>query len=183
MNETEWDSLSELWVSSPQAIDADALKRVAAAHRRRLVLNSLGEVAFIIGLAWLTRVVLRDGIEAWELVWTVTLWAFMAAALAFAWWNRRGTWRALGDSVADYIHLTRTRAERQRRSLWFGIALFVAEVVVIIAQLKWFDRLTGTALILLGASAVIVASWVIVARRKIERDLAIVKQYEQDGNL
>lgn len=180
MNETEWNALGELWVSSLQPVDAGALKEVVASHRRRLVAAVAGEVALVVAFVWLTRMVLRDGIEAWELVWTVTLWTFMAAAVAFAWWNRHGTWRAFGDSVADYVHLTRVRAERQRRSLRFGVALFAAEVVAIVAQLQWFGRLTEMALLLLGASALIVVAWVIVARRKVQRDLAVVEEYERE---
>jgi hypothetical protein len=182
MNETEWSSLSTLWASAQEPVDAGLLRKVVRAHRRGLVAVTVGEIVLAIAFAWLSYAVLRDGVEPWTLVWVATLWIFMAAAVAFAWWNRRGTWRALGDSVADYVRLTRVRAERQRRSMIFGVALYVAEVVAVVAQLQWFDRLTPFAIVLLGVASIIVAGWAAIARRKIARDLAMVEEYAMSSN-
>jgi hypothetical protein len=181
MNETEWTSLSTLWTSSQEPVDAGVLHRVVRAHRRGLLAATAGELLLTIAFAWLSYAVLRDGIELWTIVWVTTLWIFMAVAIAFAWWNRRGTWRALGDSVAEYVRLTRVRAERQRRSILFGLALFAAEVLAVVAQLQWFDRLTPFALLLLGVAAILVAGWAVLMQRKIARDLAMAEEYERQG--
>ncbi|HEX2061246.1 MAG TPA: hypothetical protein VHK90_10930 [Thermoanaerobaculia bacterium] len=175
MNETEWDSLSALWTST----DVEPLRAIVAKHRRRLLGTTVCEAATIGGFAWLTWIVLRDGVAVWELVWALTLWAFAAIAVAFAWWNRRGTWSALGDSVAEYVRLTKLRAERQRNSLRFSVALFFVEVVAIVAQLWWFERLTRNAVTLLVGSGAIVAAWIVLARRKIARDSRVAEDYER----
>lgn len=174
MNETEWNSLAALWTSA----DVEPLRNIVAKHRRRLITGSAGEATMLAAFAWLTWIVLRDGMAMWELVWATTLWAFAAIAVVFACWNRRGTWSALGDSVAEYVRLTKLRAERQRNSLRFGVALFVAEVIVIVAQLWWFERLTRNAVALLAGSAVIVVVWLVIVRRKSGRDLKVVAEYE-----
>jgi hypothetical protein len=179
MNDAEWDSLSAIWTASEERVDAAPLRKIVAAHRRRLIAVSAGELATLAALAWLTYVVLRDGARAWEIVWAITLWGFAAIAGAFVWWNRRGTWQALSDSVAEHVRLTRVRAERQRTSLRFGIALFFAEAIAVVAQLMWFDRLTVKTFVLLAASAVIVAVCVIVGQRRIARDLRVVEEYER----
>lgn len=179
MNETEWSSLSTLWSSSQEPVDAGVLRRVVRAHRRGLLAATAGEIVLAIAFAWLSYAVLSDGVELWTIVWVATLWIFMTVAVAFAWWNRRGTWRALGDSVVEYVRLTRVRAERQRRSMIFGLALFAVEVVAVVAQLQWFDRLTPLAVVLLGGAAIIVAVWAVITQRKIARDLAMVEEYEK----
>ena len=179
MNETEWESLSAAWNASPGEVDAAPLREIVAAHRRRLIAGSLCEIAVIAALAWLTYVVLRDGAAAWELVWAVTLWAFAAVAVAFVWWNRRGTWRTMGASVAEHVRLTRVRAERQRSSIRFGVGLFVVEAAAVIAQLLWFDRLTGKALALLAVLGLIVFAWAVAVSRKVRRELRVIADYER----
>ena len=178
MNDAEWESLAAIWTASAEQVDAAPLRRIVAAHRRRLIAASLGELAMLVALAWLTYAVFRDGIAAWEVVWAITLWGFAAIACAFVWWNRRGTWSAMSDSVAGHVRLTRIRAQRQRASLRFGAGLFVAEAIAVVAQLMWFDRFTYKSALLLAASGAVVAVWVVVASRKIARELRVVDEYE-----
>ena len=179
MNDTEWDSLSAIWIASDEQVDAAPLRKIVAAHRRRLIGVTVGELAMLAALAWLTYVVLRDGARPWEIVWAITLWGFAAIAVAFVWWNRRGTWQAMSDSVAEHVRLTRVRAESQRASLRFGVGLFFAEAIAVVAQLMWFDRLTMTTLLLLAASAALVAVCVIAGQRRIARDLRVVEEFER----
>ncbi|HEX7707584.1 MAG TPA: hypothetical protein VF701_14100 [Thermoanaerobaculia bacterium] len=110
----------------------------------------------------------------------VTVWTFVAIAVAFVVWNRRGTWRNIGESTADYARLTTLRARRQRQSLRFGLALFVVEVIAIVGQLAWFDRLTLRSVLLLGASAIVVGGWFWIVRRRIASELAMVAEYQGD---
>lgn len=135
---------------------------MVAAERRRLAAIAAGEVALLAGFAWLSWAVLREDLAAWKVVWVVTLWSFAAIAVSFAWWNRRGTWHAMGRSVAEYRRL---RVTRRMRAARFACALFVTEVIVVVAELAWFDRLTVAAASILAASALPLGAWWLWIRR------------------
>ena len=180
MNEKEWTSLSEVWRSADEGVDAAPLRRTVATHRLLLLIAAAAEILLLCALAWVTYAVMRRGITSWKVVWAISLWVFVVIAYSFVWWNRRGTWAAAGDSVAEYVRLTRLRAERQLRSLRFAVALLIAESVVVIAQLIVFDRLTASVMVFLGVCVAVVALWVVVMRRKIRRDLAIASDFDQE---
>ena len=177
MNEIEWQDLTDVWQTAGRG-DEIPLQKIVRTNRRRMLMAAAGEIALAVLFLLMTITVAADGVAGWEAVWMATLWGFMLVAGAFAWWNRRGTWRPLGDSVTDYIRLSRLRCERQRRSVVFGIALFAAEAIVIVAQLVWFGRLTPPAASVLAASAVPIAAWCIVTLRRIERELRAIARFE-----
>ena len=177
MNELEWQDLTNVWQSAAQD-EPIALKKIVDANRRRLLLAAAGEIALVVVFALMSMLVSADGVALWELVWMATLWGFVLIAGGFAWWNRRGTWNPLGDSVAEYVRVSRLRCERQRRSIVFVIVLFLAEAIVVVAQLAWFARLTPLAAAILGASAIPVAAWCIVTKRRIERELRAIAAFE-----
>lgn len=177
---TEWSDLTALWQSSDQPIDVAPLRNMASSYRRRLVLYAIGESAVILGFAWLSAFVVRDGIAPWELVWLITLWGFCAIAVGFVWWNRRGTWNELGESVEDYVRITRLRARRQMHSVYFAAAFFAAEVVVSVAQLMWFGRFTSLAILLIAISAIVIGAWCWSTRARVARELAAVDEYDEN---
>lgn len=179
MNENEWTSLSEVWRSADGGVGTAPLRRTVATHRLFLIIATAAEILLLGALAWVTYAVMRPGITSWKVVWAVSLWVFVVIAYSFVWWNRRGTWVAHGDSVAEYVRLTKLRAERQLRSLRFAVALLIAESVVVIAQLIAFDRLTANAMVFLGVCVAVVALWVVLMRRKIRRDLAIASEFDE----
>jgi hypothetical protein len=123
---------------------------------------------------------LRGGAAAWQIVWLATLWAFTAVAGGFAWWNRRATWRAAGAAVEDAVRLARLRAERQLRTVRFVLLLFAAEVVAVLAQLAWFDRLVPVAFAALGAAGIVIALWCAVTRRRLRRELARIDAFARE---
>ena len=178
MNENEWTSLSELWRSADDRVDAAPLRRTVATHRLMLVAVTAVEILFTLALAWLTYAVLRGGMTSWKVAWAISVWVFVAIAFSFVLWNRRGTWTADSESVAEYVRLTRLRAERQLRSLRFAVGLLVAESIVVLVQLIAFDRLTVTAMALLAASVAVIAAWIVLMRRKIRRDLSIASDFD-----
>lgn len=177
IDEAQWESLRQVWQSTPADIDASPLRKVVRAHRRRLMATVIGEVLMVLAFAALSVLVARDGIAAWEIVWLITLWSFAIVAVAFVIVNRRGTWSALGDSVADYVALTRLRALRQRQMIVFAAVLFIAEAMAVIAQLLWFDRFTLLTAVLLGASGIAVAAWCWTVLRRVKRDLELVRSF------
>lgn len=161
-DDREWDSLAALWQTSADAVGDAPVRKMVASYRRRVAVVAVGEAAIVAVFAWLSWRVLRDGIAAWEAVWAVTLWSFTAVAAAFAGWNRRGMWRAIGMSVDEYRRL---RAARRLRSARFACALFAAEVLVVAAELAWFDRFSAGAALILAASAVPLGAWWLWIRR------------------
>jgi hypothetical protein len=175
-SESEWESIGKLWRSAPVEVDAAPLRRIVRAHRRRLVLTTVGEAAMVIAAALLSVFVVRDGVAAWEIVWLATLWVFVAVAIVYAIRNRRGTWSTLGDSVADYVALTRLRAARQRQMVRFMCGFFVVEAIAVTAQLWWYDRFTLFAALLLGTSGVAVGVWCWIVLRRVKREMEIVRE-------
>lgn len=163
-NEREWELLSDLWRASAPQVEHASVRRLVADYRRRLVAVVCGEVLIICGFAWLSWAFVRDGAEIWETVWLTTLWSFAALALPFAWWNRRGTWNAMGKTVAEF---QRQRAVRRMRSLRFACGLFIAEAFVVVVQLAWFDRFTAVAAALLAAFAVAFAAWALWVMKRV----------------
>ncbi|MFN8582054.1 MAG: hypothetical protein U0163_13915 [Gemmatimonadaceae bacterium] len=45
-------------------------------------------------------------------LWTVIVWTFAV-------WNRRGVWRPMSETTAEYVRLSRRRVEAGQRTLWF----------------------------------------------------------------
>lgn len=178
-NEQDFDELAALWRQprerTDDAISDGPLRRMIAAHRRRLAAVVIGEAALLGGLAALTWTKLADGIVVAEVVWAVTLWVFMAIAASFAWWNRRGMWHAMGLSVADF---RRRRAERQLRAARFAWMLFIAEVMVVAAELAWFERFTTTAAVILLGSALPLGVWWLWIKRRAARELAYASEID-----
>jgi hypothetical protein len=170
-NDREWESLSDLWLASRQEIDRAPLRRIVASHRRRIAAVVAGEVLLVAGFAWLSWMAVRDGVAVWEAVWLSTLWGFTGVAAPFAWWSRRGAWNAVAASVAEYQRL---RTARRMRSLRFAVALFIAEVVVVSAELAWFDRFTPSAAVILGVLAVAFGAWALWMKRRAAHEAAMV---------
>ena len=184
MPDTDWEALASSWrTASDPPLDATPLRQLLRSQRRRLVVVALGEAALVAGFAVLSWLVARDGVAAWEAVWLVTLWAFTLLALAFAWWNRRGTWRSLGASVEEHVRLVRRRVERNQRAVAFAGALFVVETVAIVMQLAWFDRLTPLAVALLATAGIGVGVGCAVARRRSRRELERLADYARESAL
>ena len=162
-NDRDWEALTSTWQSSRVEVPAGTLSRLVAAERRRLAATVVGECVGIAVFAALSWLAIRDGLEPWETVWLTTIWLFTAIAMPFAWWNRRGAWTSMVESVAEF---ERRRTARRRRTLRFASALFIAEVLVVSIQLAWFDRITGLAIALLVAMTIAFAAWVIWMRRR-----------------
>lgn len=165
INERDWDSLTRVWQSSRHEVSAARLSQLVAAERRRLAATVLGEILMIGAFIALSAFAIRDGLAAWETVWLTTLWLFTALAVPFAWWNRRGAWSAMVESVAEF---ERRRTARRSRTLRFAAVLFVTEVVVVSIELTWFDRFTTLAVALLVAMTIAFSVWGLWMKRRIE---------------
>jgi hypothetical protein len=163
INERDWDSLTRVWQSSRDEVAAARLSDLVAAERRRLAATVVGELLVIGAFVVLSWLAMRDGLAAWEAVWLTTLWLFTAVAAPFAWWNRRGAWSSMVESVAEF---ERRRTARRRRTPHFACGLFIAEVLVVSIELAWFDRFSVLATLLLVAMTIAFVVWLTWMKRR-----------------
>jgi hypothetical protein len=176
--ERDWESLSTVWQASREAVGGDSLRKLIQSHRRRVAAAAGGEILLIAAFAWLSWRLISDGVLLWDAVWLWTLWIFTAVATPFAWWNRRGTWQSMAETVAEF---QRQRATRRLRSLRFGCGLFVAEVVVVVAELAWFGRFSAAAALILAALAVAFGVWAIWMTRRAADEMAAAENEDERG--
>ena len=163
-NDHEWESMTRVWQSTSEEPSPTTLSRLIATERRRLAATVVGEVFIVVAFITMSWLAFRDGLAAWEKVWLSTLWVFTAVAAPFAWWNRRGAWTSMVESVAEF---ERRRTARRRRTLRFGSALFVAEILVVSIQLAWFDRFSQVAVLALGVLTIVFVLWVLWMKRRV----------------
>ena len=107
-------------------------------QRTRMMVTLAAEivlsVAFLAGSAALAL----DRPSAPVLVLVAGIWVFVAAALTFSLWNRRGAWRPGGESVQDFVELVRERYRRDLRTARFGMALLLVQIVFILGWTQWY---------------------------------------------
>ena len=182
----EWSGWLDAWAAEapprPAADPAGLADLLRRLHRQRLRMLAVAaaEVLLMLLLIAASVAVLHGGAVAWEVTWVITLWVFACVAVAFAWWNRRATWRAAGAAVEDAVRLARLRGERQLRTLDFVLLLYAAEAVAVVAQLAWFGRLAPVAVWALAAGAGLVAAWSGVMRRRLRRELARIDAFARE---
>jgi hypothetical protein len=63
----------------------------------------------------------------------------------------------------------------------FGVALFAAETVVVVAELAWFGRLVPVAVAALAAAGVVIAAWCVAMRRHLRRELAQIDAFARES--
>jgi hypothetical protein len=162
-NGHDWQSLTRVWQSAGEEPAPATLSRLIAAERRRLAGTVIGELVIVAAFVWTSWLAWRDGFAAWEIVWLTTLWLFTAVAAPFAWWNRRGAWTSMVESVAEF---ERRRTARRQRTLRFAVVLFLAEVVVVSIELAWFGRFNQVSALCLGSFTSVFALWVLWMKRR-----------------
>ena len=185
----QWEDWTVAWRSgqgadpSTPVLDQPMLSQLLMRQRRHQIFVAIGELTLLAALLVGTACGLLHGLEPWHVVWLASLWGFAAIAIAFAWWNRRHTWRAVGEGVEQHVELARLRCHRELRTIPFVIGLFVAEALVAAGQLRWFGRLGPVALVLLAAAGGMVAGWSVWQRRRVRAELARVEAFaaELDG--
>lgn len=118
---TEWSELSEQWQTQPAdwRVSLGELRRRDRGDRVRRAVVIAGEVGVTVLMVGLTLRVMgpMSGLTGATVMGSVI--AYTAAIWAFALWNRRGTWRPLGETVEAYLALS----IRRRESALRGVAL------------------------------------------------------------
>lgn len=121
-----WQAPGDVPTGSPEAI-------VRHVKRRTVQLRAwlAGEVVVVVAVSpLLAQAALNGGVP--ERAAAVLLGTLALAALAFSWWNWRGTIAAAGASTSDFIALSAARAPRLSRAVAAGWALLFGEVVVFV---------------------------------------------------
>jgi hypothetical protein len=138
----EWEALSAEWrAASPRpesregaGAAVDALRRRVRSHGRRQALLLLSEVvmtvASLVAARWYWNQPGGRGV-----VTALAILGMLALVWSFVIWNRRGSWRPLGESTREYVRLSRVRVRAGRRTVRFVRVVVGLAVVVYV---PWF---------------------------------------------
>jgi hypothetical protein len=122
---------SQLWREVESTPAAPDLRKLVARDSRRLFLTVASECVVALGLiTWSISLVLADpSLEGF--LWIASLLAFLAIAVGFTTWNRRGLWRVSGNSTSAYVTLCIDRCYSRLLSARFAMWLLVVESVFV----------------------------------------------------
>jgi len=174
----EWTELIEQWnaVDEP-SIHFDVLRARIEAERRRMIRDvAVDTVVSVLFVAVAGYAVLRFP-GAWTRLFAVDVAAILVAVWAFAVWNRRGTWRPLGETTESFLRLARLRCRRKIQAVRFGAEVMLAQLVAVAAWRVWGPQRAPFAptemLAVLPAVVVVTFTvWLALARRRAARELA-----------
>lgn len=175
----ELTTLGALWRTSEQALPrADALRTMLAqrervARRRGLVTLALEALTTIAVFALVSWWVPLDAPLA-GLAWILAI-AHTAILWIAVLWLRRGLWRGIDGTSADYLASLRRRAAAHRAGAEFGAVLLGVEAIALgIAWARYADAATAPAILrpsllavaLFAAAGVLCATQWAAARRR-----------------
>lgn len=142
----EWRDLMEDWQAEEGPAPAapplsDEVRRRIRRKAKRQSYGLIGLAVFeILGCAGTVVWLLLDFLEKPGPVRFVGLAGtvvFMAAALAFSFWNRRGTWWPASETTRTFVDLSYERCRRKLRTLRACPWLLAAEMLFIIPWAVW----------------------------------------------
>lgn len=144
--DSEWRDLMEDWQSAAPEEPAPAALSDEARHRIRskvrlysygLILLTVCEWIGGLGfLAFLFREVLERP-EPFRIAGFTGAALFIAASLAFSFWNRRGTWWPAAETTSTFIALSLERCRRKLRSLRLLPGLLAAQIAFLLPWATW----------------------------------------------
>ncbi len=151
-HDLELDALGALWRTSEQSLPrAEALRaalgrRERAARRRGLATLLLECLTTVAVFALVSRWVPLDAPLA-GLAWTLAI-SHTAIIWIAVLWLRRGLWRGIEGSSADYLAALRRRATAQRAGAEFGAVLLAVESIALgIAWVAYADSATAAGIL------------------------------------
>jgi drug/metabolite transporter (DMT)-like permease len=163
------------------------LRRLVQRKRRRMALALFGHLLFGVALlafsGWFAS---RRPTAEW-ILWASVIWAGAFAAAGFSIWNSSGTWKALSQSNASFLDLSRRRCLRELRATRIGRWFLAVQLAIVAAwlsldfalhRLPMRAYLFGVAVtVLLGAGYL---EWFAHRERHSRRDLARLEQFENE---
>ena len=159
------------------------LRRLVDLKRRRMRLALLGQFVYGAALlafsAWFAS---RQPTLEW-ILWAAVLWAATFIAAGFTIWNKAGTWRAMQESNAAFLELSRRRCLRELHAIHIGRWSLAAQLAIVAPWLSWdfaIHRLPSGPYLFGMAVTVLVAAaylaWFAARERRILRDLEYLNQ-------
>ena len=174
----EWTELIEQWNAVDEStIHFGALRARIEADRRRMIrsvaLDTVVSVLFAGGAAY---ALLRFP-SPWTRLFAIDVGAMLVATWAFALWNRRGTWRPLGETTESFLRLARLRCRRKIQAIRFAAEVMIAQLVAVAAWRVWGPQHapfapTETLAVLPVVVVVIFTTWLALSRRRAAQELA-----------
>lgn len=147
--DTAWSDWARDWQGAPPATGArdvldrrcpERLRRRILRQRRVLVLTVIIEVVITLVFGAFAVDRLGRGETFGDAALGLFVLGILAVSWAFAWVNRRGTWRAAGESVREHARLWVRRAERRISALRFAWGLLFAELAFFACWFVWLER-------------------------------------------
>ena len=140
-----WTELAETWRATTDPPAAAGTLKQSADRQTQVMRLSLGAEILVtlvtFGLVWWVVTGERGPIS---LGWVVGAGLHAAIVWGFTLWNRAGIWAPLGRSTVDYLQLTRTRLERQRRAAAFTLWLVGIETAALAGWIVVGSGWTGS---------------------------------------
>jgi hypothetical protein len=174
----EWTELVEQWNAVDEsAIHFDTLRARIDAERRRMIRGVLTDVVVSVLFVGVAGYALVRFPSAWTRLFAVDVAAMLVATWVFAVWNRRGTWRPLGETTESFLRLARLRCRRKIQAVRFGVEVMIAQLVAVTAWRVWGPQQapfvpTETLAILPVVVVVAITGWLALSRRRAARELA-----------
>lgn len=185
--EPGWDDLQALWNQQPAPPDALRAQIHAAVRRHSWLMRlaTVSDVVAVLGFGALAGWMWEARPDPFTAAWIAIVLPLAVAKLAFGLWNRRGTWRGVGESTRAFVALSILRARAKLR-LAAGVSAFVAVEVLAAGGMlvyAWFTERGGPGrLLLVGvlvmALAVAILAWGRWYGRRAGRELAELRELE-----
>ena len=174
----EWTELVEQWNAVDEStIHFDALRARIEAERRRMLRDVAVDTIVSVVFAAVAGYALIRFPSAWTRLFAIDVAAMLVAVWTFSIWNRRGTWRPLGETTESFLRLARLRCRRKIQAVRFAAEVTVAQLVAVVAWRIWGPQHAPFAptemLALLPAVVVVTFTvWLAVSRRRAAQELA-----------
>lgn len=179
-----WADLTTAWRSDASEPPSCRQAIRAGVRRQTLAMWLVAgmELLLTVGLVWWSSGVLAAETDAWTISLLVTLWTFWAVAVGYAYWNRRGGWRAEEETTLAYLRVSMGRARRLLRTSRFVLWLLAAEVVAVGIFWAWRDVVAPVdaesmilAIALVGMVSAVCIAWSVWAGQRARRLLAVLE--------
>ena len=172
------------WQSARPDTADDALTRYVRRRSQLLTLwvaieVGVGLVAFLV-----VAVMLAIRPDPLERVAMGALAVVCLGAVAFSWWNWRGTFQAIGESTSVYLELSAMRLRRLRRDLTMSWVLLAAQLVVFIPWTWYRQQAAGPTVrwpwILLASMTVCCIAGLLAIGRWARREAAVIERLRRE---
>jgi len=161
------------------------LRRLVERERRNMALGLCGQLlvgaVLLVFSAWFVST--RPTLE-W-ILWAAVIWVGTLFAAGFAVWNKAGTWKALSQSNAAFLDLSRRRYLRELRAIRLGRWFLAVQLAIVTAWLSWdyaIRRLPMGPYFFGGAVTILLAvaylEWFALRERRCLLDLGRLDQLE-----